>query len=197
MSWMMPPLQEIVFCMKARIRKERNTLFKKSIFFLIVVIICDNIIVERPYSPKFPNTHTHARIEHSQVDHDGMKKRKNPYSSLTHFKGHANRRIVFIGCLLSIAMTSTHANDFADCVVYGSTWDRTWSRKGLAPRLAMGSTAFAPCHPYLLPGNVAQKRHAVRNLRELEVEELLYMMACLQESNQVFGLNPVWQRACT
>lgn len=43
----------------------------------------------------------------------------------------------------------------------------------------------APHHPYLLPGNVAQKRHAVRNLRELEVEELLYMVACLQESNQV------------
>ena len=43
----------------------------------------------------------------------------------------------------------------------------------------------APYHPYLLPGNGAQKRHAVRNLRGLEVEELLYMVACLQESNQV------------
>lgn len=45
--------------------------------------------------------------------------------------------------------------------------------------------SVAPHHPYLLPGIVAQKRHAVRNLRELPVEELLYMVACLQESNQV------------
>jgi hypothetical protein len=43
----------------------------------------------------------------------------------------------------------------------------------------------APHHPYLLPGNGVQKRHAVHNLRGLEVEELLYMVACLQESNQV------------
>ncbi len=35
-----------------------------------------------------------------------MKERKNPYSSLIHLKGHANRRIVYIGCLLLIAMTS-------------------------------------------------------------------------------------------